>query len=102
MAVVNDNAEYQEVDIPGGGTQIVFKAGSQGANRETLVGKAQAALAANSTSLAAAAIPAGAALTTTQLTTVVRALRAQVDALTRQNDAIIRFLLADFTSTIDT
>lgn len=105
MAVLIDNPEYQVIDHAHDGIndqQMVFKAGSKLANQDTLVGKAQAALTANATSLAAAAIPAGAALTTTQLTTVVRALRLQVDALTRQNNALIKFLLNDFSSTADT
>lgn len=55
--------------------------------------KAQQALATNATYLGHAALPAGAALTTTQLTTIVRTLSAQVDALTKENNALIRLAL---------
>lgn len=72
------------------------------ANRATLTTKGQQALATNGTYLGAAAIPAGAALTTTQLTTVVRALRAQTDALARQNNALIRLTLSRLDDISDT
>ena len=70
-------------------TQAKLPPGNEG----VLKSKAQAALTANATYFAAAAYPAGAALTTTQLTTIVRAQRVQIDILTRENNAIIRLLL---------
>lgn len=72
------------------------------ANGESLRTKAQTALTANQTYLGLAALPAGSALTTTQLTTAVRALRSQVDALTRQNNALIRLTLQQLNDISDT
>lgn len=69
---------------------------------ETIQQRALAAIAGNQAYLGHAAIPAGAALTTTQLTTAVRLMVAQVDALTRQNGALIRLLLAQFDDASDT
>lgn len=59
-------------------------------NEGVFKSKAQAALTSNGTYLAATAYPAGAALTTTQLTTIVRAQRSQIDLLTRQVNALMR------------
>lgn len=62
-------------------------------NEGVLKSKAQAALTANATYLTSAAYPAGAALTTTQLTTIIRAQRSQIDLLTRQCNSLIRLAL---------
>ena len=72
------------------------------ANADTLRTRASAALGVNTTYLGHAALPAGASLTTTQLTTAVRLLIGQVDALTKQNNALIRLtavLLNDISDT---
>lgn len=68
-------------------------------NGDALRAKAQAALATNATYLAHAALPAGTALTTTQLTTIVRLLAAEVDSLAKQNNALIR-LVGDFLDSV--
>lgn len=68
------------------------------ANETTLGQRATAALAANVAYLGHAAIPAG-TLTAAQLSTVVRTMSDQVDALTRQVDALIRLTLRVLDST---
>lgn len=64
-------------------------------SRQALIDKATAALVNNAAYLAQPALPAGTALTTTQLTTAMRIMRAQIDALTRQTNALIRLQLGE-------
>lgn len=65
------------------------------ANLVSLIAKARTAIDTNNTSLGHAAIPAG-TLTTAQLSTIVREQADQIDALTRQNTALMLFLLGQF------
>jgi hypothetical protein len=92
MAIIEDNPEYQiiETQVPGGITrQVVYKAGTAGANREATLAKARAAFAANQGFLALA--------TPTNAQTL-----AQVTRLTRQMNAVLRLLLTDFSDVSDT
>lgn len=61
-------------------------------NRPVLETKAAQALATNATYLAQPAIPAG-ALTNTQRDQALRVIRAQVDALTKETNALIRLAI---------
>lgn len=72
------------------------------ANAAALVTKGAAALTANATYLASAAYPTGTALTTTQLTTIVRAQRVQIDLLTKECNALIRLALSLLDTVSDT
>lgn len=65
------------------------------ANFLATLAKARNAIANNNTSLGHTPIPTG-TLTTAQLSGIVRTLTDQVDALTRQNTALILFLLGQF------
>lgn len=92
MSVIYDDLEIQVVQIttPRGDTkQATAKAGTVSANRETVVGRAQIALAANSTFLAIGA------------PTVPQTL-AQVQLLTKECNGIIRLLLGQLDATTDT
>lgn len=92
MPEVEDFPDYQmitDTSAAGSTRQFVAKAGTVYANRDELIGKAQAALAANSTFLAIAS--------PTQAQAV-----AQVQRLTKECNAIIRVLLNAYDSTADT
>jgi Zn-dependent alcohol dehydrogenase len=68
------------------------------ANGETLRAKATQALATNAAYLAQPAIPGG-TLTAAQLGAALRIVRAQLDATTKQNNAIIRLTLNQLDNT---
>lgn len=78
-------------DVASGSVPQAFVTGQT--NKASLATKGAAALTGNATYLASAAYPAGTALTTTQLTTIVRAQRAQIDLLTKQCNTLIRLAL---------
>jgi hypothetical protein len=91
---VVDYGDYTVTTIttPRGQTQQVqWKPGTAGGNQLALLGKAQTALATNTAALAQStpAFPLNAA--------AQQALYNQVTALTRQNNALILFLLGQFT-----
>lgn len=104
MAIIEDNDQFQIIETVtanGRTLQTVWKPGSVGANAAAIQQKAQQAIqtnvdalalpdptAANNTYLGHAAIPAG-TLTTAQLSTIVRTLSDQLDATTRQNNALV-------------
>lgn len=62
-------------------------------NKDALASRGGQALATNATYLAQPAIPASPTLV--QLTAAVRVIRAQVDALTRQANSLIKLALSD-------
>ncbi len=84
-----DNAEYTVVRNDDGSVTLTNKAGSPGANLATLQAQAVQAIADNITYIAIAS-PSNAQVA------------AQVKALTRQVDAIIRVVLGQVSSTTGT
>lgn len=92
MPVIIDNDQYQVIETVtsnGKTLQFVFKAGSLGANQQTLFANARTAIAANSTYLALAN-PTAAQNT------------AQIKRLTREANALIRLLLGELQDVSDT
>lgn len=92
MSIIEDTPEYQVIETvtPNGRTrQTVFKPGSTGANRETILARASAALTANSAYLA---LPSPSAAQTT----------AQVQRLTRECSALIRLMTNALSDASDT
>lgn len=73
----------------------------QNVNAGTVRQRAAQALAGNTTYLGHAAVPSG-TLTTAQLSSIARQLTDQVDAITRQNNGIIRLLLNQLDDISDT
>ncbi len=92
MPIIEDTPEYQIVETitPNGKTtQTINKPGSAGANRDEIETKAAQALAVNATYLALAT-PTAAQTT------------AQVKALTRECNALVRLLLGQLDDTAGT
>lgn len=74
--------------------------GDEFVNRIDVEARAKVALGENAAYLAQPAIPASPTLA--QLTAATRIIRDQVDALTRQSNALIRLELADLEDVSDT
>lgn len=86
----DDNVQIIETVTANGKTvQTIDKPNSLGANREEILTKARAALTTNATYLAISS-PSAAQNT------------AQAKALTRQMNAVIKYLLSDFANTTGT
>lgn len=90
--IIQDTSEYtvwEDIRPNARTVRIEFKAGSQGANRETLETRAQQALTANGTYLA---LPTPTAAQNT----------AQLQRVTRECSALIRLLLSRLEDVSDT
>lgn len=96
----DDQVQIVETVTPNGRTlQFINKPGSVGDNLDLLKSRAEKALTTNATYLAQPAYPASP--TTAQRDAAIRAIRAQVDALTRQANGLIRLELSQLDSISD-
>jgi hypothetical protein len=92
MPIIYEDAEIQVIETittNGKTVQTINKPGSRGANRETIMVRASAALTTNATFLALANPTTAQAIT-------------QVKVLTRECNGLIRLLLGAFTDVSDT